>query len=177
MGAIGPLELLIVLVGVTVTWLLTSKRFEGSKTVIRVGVAVVAFVSVIVAVTGQRTRTDAIKQVIASPDAGSLELRLQNLSAGFNQSLPMSVDSTTTLESTLVDGETFIYRYTLASDGFSLPGTAGIEASFKPILQQKACRSPEILDLLARGAVFRHRYADTGGTPVGDVFITDADCR
>ena len=177
MGAVGPLELLIVLIGVAVTWILTSKRFNVSKTVVRVALILVALVTIVVAVTGRRARTKVVEQDITSPDVGSLELRLSNFAAGFNQSLPMPVDSTTTLQSAFTDGKTLIYQYTLAVDPSSLPGAAGIETLFKPALQQKACQAPEMVDFLSLGVVLRHRFADQQGMPLGDLFITDADCR
>jgi len=177
MGAIGPLELVVVLAGAAITWVFSTKRFQASKTIVRVAVVSVALIAVVIAATGQRPRTDTPEETSLPSETGFLEPNLRGFAAGFNQSLPLPVDGSTMLESISVDGKTIIYHYTIATDSTYSPDISEIERRFKPGHLEKACRSPEIEDLLAQDAVIRHRYTDQSGESLGDIFITIPDCK
>jgi|GEM_PF-2444181 len=115
----------------------------------------------------------AIVKTFLSPTSNeSLESILQATSSKLNKDLPKSINESTELTTTAVNGKEIIYKYTLKTNQNLTQDDLNSKKTINGV-----CTTPETRDLLERGAGMKYVYTDDEGKYVGTITVHLPNCN
>ena len=105
----------------------------------------------------------------------TLEKSLAVASQELNKQTPMVVDGATTLLSTVVVEKSFNYNYQYS--GTPALTAANLAEAVKPNVINGVCTTPDMRELIDKGATYVYNYYDTTRTYIGNISVQKSDCK
>lgn len=91
--------------------------------------------------------------------------------------LPLMLDSDTKLENVKTKKNLFQYQYTLVNYTNEDLDVAAFETALTPIVTNQACTTPDIKQMMDKGATISFSYKGKDGKEVSTMNVTSADCK
>lgn len=114
-----------------------------------------------------------VRQEFFTPTTSEL---VASAAQSLNAQLPATIDDITTLVSVTSDAETLIYNYEIAAD-LSNVDMPGYRNEIQRHLLTNVCTSPEMLNDMKIGVMFKYVYRSTDLTPILEFKIDSDVCK
>ncbi|TAA48422.1 hypothetical protein [Corallincola spongiicola] len=117
----------------------------------------------------------AVKSLM-SIDGELSQSDLLSISEHTNQSLPLMVDPDTRLDETLVEENTFVYRYTVTKYNADELTSSNFASLIQEDLASAYCEAEETKQFYESGVLLKYEYTDCCGKLAAVVVISPSDC-
>jgi hypothetical protein len=91
--------------------------------------------------------------------------------------LPLMLDEDTKLENVKTKKKLFQYQYTLVNYTVTDLDVAAFETALTPVVANQACTTPDIKQMMDKGATISFLYNGKDGKEVSTMNVTSADCN